>query len=119
MFDLSAPAYAAIRAHGEREYANGRREACGLIVSGEYVECQNLGEGPDNFRIDPLRWVVAEESGQLQAVVHTHPDQPALPSKLDIERCSASGLPWLIVSVPGGDVSVCLPDQSTHGVRHV
>lgn len=118
MFDMSASAYAAIMAHGEREYAKGR-EACGLIVSGEYIECQNLGEGPDNFRIDPIQWVGAEESGQLQAVVHTHPDQPALPSQLDIERCAASGLPWLIVSVPGGDVSVCLPDQSIHGVHHV
>ncbi len=114
MLDLSGATMDAIRDHGLREYANGKREACGLIVGGDYIECDNIGDGVDRFQIDPTQWARAEDCGEIMAVVHTHPDQPALPSQTDIERCTASGIPWLIVSMPSGAVSVCHPQEVKH-----
>lgn len=119
MFAISANAAAAIVSHGLREYMAGRRESCGLIVDGAYVPCTNLADGQDEVRVDPADWVRAEDAGQIEAIVHSHPDQPAMPSQLDLSECAASGLPWLIVSMPAGDMSVCMPDRSIQEVQYV
>lgn len=116
MLGLSEVAMSAIRAHGAREYTNGKREACGLIVAGRYIECENIGEGVDHFKIAPEQWARAEDAGEIMAVVHTHPDQPALPSQMDIERCAASGIPWLIVSMPSGQMGLCHPNNEATNV---
>lgn len=119
MLSISQSVAAAIVRHGQAEYTNGRRESCGLIVDGQYVACRNLAGGVDEIQIDPTDWVMAEDVGDIQAIVHSHPDQPAMPSQLDMNECTASGLPWLIVSIPSGAMSVCMPDRSIHEVQYV
>lgn len=119
MISITHGVAASIVSHGQSEYLNGRRESCGLIVDGSYIPCRNLADGVDEIRIDPADWVRAEDVGEIQAIVHSHPDQPPIPSPLDLSECAASGLPWLIVSIPSGAMSVCMPDRSIHEVQYV
>ena len=90
------------------------RECCGLLVQTEsgllmYVPCGNLHQGDagsDNFVLDPIGWVVAEElagpDGKIAAVVHSHPGASANPSRADRGQCEKSGLPWVIIGWPSG-----------------
>ena len=90
--------------HAMREYP---REACGLVVlvdgSHFYMPCRNLADAGDHFVMDPMGYMEADERGEIVAVVHSHPDGPALPSSYDIAAQQATGLPWHIVSVPSGE----------------
>tara|TARA_R100001440_G_scaffold65276_1_gene86096 strand:+ start:1097 stop:1807 length:711 start_codon:yes stop_codon:yes gene_type:complete len=76
-------------------------ESCGLlaIVNGveKYFPCKNLAESKhEYFIIDPDDWVVAEDSGQLTAIVHSHPNNTENPSENDRASCEYLGLPWYI-----------------------
>lgn len=89
--------------HALREYP---RESCGLVVQLEsgvhYMECRNLADGADHFIMDPLDYILADETGDIVGVVHSHPDATAEPSEFDIAAQKATGVPWHIISVPGG-----------------
>lgn len=98
----------AIRQHAVEMYPH---EACGLIVSRNgkehYVPCSNIADDPlSDFVLSPEDYAVAEDSGDIIALVHSHPDAGNLPSHADRVQCEASGLPWYIVSVNAqGDTS--------------
>jgi proteasome lid subunit RPN8/RPN11 len=89
--------------HAVREFP---RESCGLVVrmAGEeaYLPCRNLATTESEFAIDPVDFARAEDMGEIMAVVHSHPNASAKASQADRVSCEASGLPWHIVSVPGG-----------------
>lgn len=80
------------------------REACGLVVldNGQerYWPCRNLAQDMDEFMLDPTDYAAADCVGEIMAVFHSHPHAPAIPSDADRQACSATGLPWHIVSVP-------------------
>lgn len=79
---------AAIRRHALKAYPN---EACGLVVSGSYVPCENIAENPrETFDID--RALLLDPG--IQAVVHSHPDGPGHPSRADMEQQLAMALPY-------------------------
>jgi len=91
----------AIQAHAVAEYP---RECCGLIVATAgaeaYVACRNVATTPSEHFILPAEdYAAAEDEGEVLALVHSHPDAPAMPSDADRVTCEASGLPWHIISV--------------------
>lgn len=113
--------------HALREYP---REACGLavIVKGRerYWPCRNQAQGSDQFILHPEDYAAADAAGDIVAVVHSHPDQPADPSEADRLACEATALPWHIVGVPSGQWVTLLPQgyqvplvgrQYQHGVQ--
>lgn len=72
------------------------REACGLIIDGEYYPVPNIHPQPVNaFRIDGRLY--AETAGRLEGVVHSHTSGGAAPSAADMRGQEATGVPWHIV----------------------
>lgn len=93
------------------EYPN---EACGLIVDNEYVPCLNIADDKaSNFKIAVDDYLDAERSGNLQAVMHSHPYalttkskwDPSWPSENDMHHWLAMNIPWGIVSTDGEGIS--------------
>lgn len=127
--------FQAIQAHAVAEYP---RECCGLIVAaahGEsYVACRNVATTPsEHFRLQAEDYADAEDLGEVLAVVHSHPNAPAMPSDADRVMCEASCLPWHIISVgrvtgadpecgdlqtihPNGYVAPLVGRQFAHGI---
>lgn len=121
----------AIREHAAADYP---RECCGLIVvvkgKERYLPCRNIAESHnENFVLHPEDYALAEDMGEILAVVHSHPDAGNRPSEADRVQCAASGLPWYIVSVNAqgetSDIACYEPDnyeaplvgrQFAHGV---
>ncbi|AHF77896.1 Putative tail fiber component K [Sodalis praecaptivus] len=84
-----------ILAHAE---ACAPAECCGLIVAGQYFPCRNIAADPDNhFEIDPVSWAAAEDKGEIEAIVHSHPDGNPFLSEADRIAQRRSGLPWWLV----------------------
>ncbi|MDR5756508.1 Mov34/MPN/PAD-1 family protein [Caballeronia sp. LZ035] len=98
MLTLNRDARVAIESHAVRCYPN---EACGLIVQGDYIPCTNIGPDPARGFVIPSReYANAEDQGEIQAIVHSHPDAGALPSIEDLTACATSSIAiWIIVNV--------------------
>ena len=83
------------------------KECCGLIVivkgKKRYVRCRNIATGLQ-FAIHPEDYADAEDSGAIDTVVHSHPNLSPMPSPADLIGCEQSGLKWLIMSYPSGNV---------------
>lgn len=89
---LTAKLKNAIRIHAKDCYPN---ECCGLIVGDMYYPCDNIAPNPkDSFEIDPVALV--ELSGEIQAIVHSHPDGEPLPSEVDKVQMGLHDVPWVI-----------------------
>ncbi|WP_239057915.1 NlpC/P60 family protein [Pseudodesulfovibrio sp. JC047] len=92
-----------IRAAQEHARAEYPREACGLVVDGAYLPRTNTVENPlVDFRISPQGYAAAARRGEIQAVIHSHPDGPDHPSRADMIGQVDSGLAWGIVPVLSG-----------------
>lgn len=105
----------AIAAHALSEYP---REACGLVVLGEYIPCtNNSGTPTESFCIAAEDYAAAEDRGVIGAVVHSHPGARAQPSQADLTVCEAAGVPlWIIVSLGAqADGSVGIEDWCEFG----
>ena len=83
-------------------------EGCGLVVRPKgkrslvFYPCENLDAAPGHrFAMDPEGYALAEDSGTVVAVVHSHPDEPARASEADKVMCEASQLPWHILRIDG------------------
>ncbi len=79
------------------------KESCGLlaIIKGEkiYWPCKNIAEsGFEYFVIDPDDWAECEDTGEIIGVVHSHPNDPAIPSDNDKASCDYLGFEWFIYS---------------------
>lgn len=128
---------AAIAAHAIAEYP---REAVGLIVSADgaetYMPFRNAAATPsEHFALSGEDYARAEDSGEIVALVHSHPDAPARPSDADKAMCEQSGIArWIIVSLgvqadgsigvddwhelgPSGYVAPLIGRQFVHGVH--
>lgn len=89
------------------------RECCGLVIVNKgkemYVPCRNISDNPANFTMCPEDYARAEEAGDILSVVHSHCNVGPQPSMADLSACEASGLPWVILSLPTGTWGECSP----------
>ncbi|WP_175106471.1 Mov34/MPN/PAD-1 family protein [Pararobbsia alpina] len=93
-------------------------ECCGLVVAGQYIPCRNIAQpATEAFSIAPEDYANAEELGDIQAIVHSHPGDHARPSEADLTVCEAAGVPlWVIVSLGAqADGSVAIEDWCEFG----
>jgi proteasome lid subunit RPN8/RPN11 len=95
----------AIWVHAKAEAPN---ECCGGIVLRPdgvlvYLPQPNISSArEDRWRMSKRSQLELLEAGKLIALVHSHPDGPAYPSGLDMQRQMEMQIPWLIVSFGGG-----------------
>lgn len=83
--------------HAEREYP---KESAGLVVDGCYLPCRNIADEPkDNFVIDPVDYARAMIKGNIDAVVHSHPQGTPI-SNHDYRACMQTKIKWYVYSVP-------------------
>lgn len=103
----------AVMAHAEEVYP---AESCGLVVQvgkrQQYLRCRNTASEPtEQFSMHPEDYAAAEDTGEIVAIVHSHPDATTQPSQLDIAQCDLSQLPWIIASWPEGDIRTIVPSE--------
>ncbi len=79
------------------------KECVGLLLNirgkEKYFPCRNLSMTAHQcFIIDPEDYVKADNTGEIKAIVHSHPVTPPFPSEADKLSCEQSKLPWHIVN---------------------
>lgn len=89
-------------------------EMCGfvLLVNGKqmFFPVKNMAKNPKEHAVfDPKAWLDAEELGDVVALVHSHPDGPAVLSPLDRQAQQQTSLPWWLVSSRGLVEFPCVP----------
>jgi len=85
-------------------------ESCGIVVADTYIPYDNLAEDPRaGFVINEASVNQYIMSGELQAVIHSHPQSGtwgrSCPSKHDMEGQVATGVPWGIIDTDGDIVN--------------
>ncbi len=116
MIRLTSEQLRQIADHGSAEYPN---ECCGLLVGhdesdgsitvGRVVPSPNVvsERSADRFEVDPqiridLEIELRDRRDRIIGHFHSHPDHPARPSEIDLERAFEPELIWLIISVEEG-----------------
>ncbi|EZQ10724.1 C40 family peptidase [Acinetobacter sp. Ver3] len=87
----------AIHLHASEIYP---AECCGVIVDNEYIRCRNVAEHHDQFEIHHEDLAKAEDLGEIQAYVHSHPDATARASDYDLHQIELHDKPWVICAYP-------------------
>ena len=90
------------------------KESCGLLlnirVKEKYFPCRNLSMTDHQcFIIDPEDYVKADNTGEITAVIHSHPITPPNASQADQIACEQSNLPWHIVNPKTETWGYCEP----------
>ncbi len=78
-------------------------ECCGVIVGKKYIPCTNTATDNEQFSLCPKDFAKAESLGEIEAILHSHPDGGVLPSDLDKLQIELHGVPWVIVAVSKQD----------------
>ena len=84
-------------------------ESCGLIVDNKYVPCRNISKHADQFEIHHEDLAAAEDIGEIQAYVHSHPNASARASEIDLLQIELHQKPWIICAYPDVEFQVYEP----------
>lgn len=87
--------------HAKREYP---KESCGIVVRGRYYPCRNEAKKPgEQFVMNKNDMMNAMNEGDMEAIIHSHPEAPPAPSAADLAGCEATDLPWGIIGITRDD----------------
>ena len=103
---LTAKLKKAIMLHASEMFPD---ECCGVIVDHEYIRCRNISENKDQFEIHHEDLAKAEDLGEIQAYVHSHPNATARASELDLIQIELHEKPWIICAYPDIEFQVYKP----------
>lgn len=91
------------------------REGCGILLNKrgklEWMPCKNVAENDEEFRIAAEDYIKASLSGDIHAIVHSHPDGSCLPSEADKQASDFLGIPYWIYSLPDCELFVYEPKE--------
>lgn len=104
--ELTETIKAAILAHTTECFP---AESCGLIVDNNYVPCRNISKHKDQFEIHHEDLAAAEDTGEIQAYVHSHPNASARASEIDLLQIELHQKPWIICAYPDVEFQVYEP----------
>ena len=88
-------------------------EACGVIAAGGFVPIANRATDYDRFVMDWREYAAVAGAHKIEAIAHSHVEQPPLPSETDHAFCEKLGLPWLILAWPSRRFTVIEPQGAT------
>lgn len=103
---LTAKLKKAIQTHAAEVYPG---ECCGVIVGKEYIPCRNISDNKDQFEIHHEDLAKAEDLGEIQAYVHSHPNASARASEIDLIQIELHQKPWVICAYPDVEFEVYEP----------
>lgn len=103
---LTAKLKKAIRSHAEKCFP---RECCGVIVNDQYIACRNIARNDHQFEIHHKDLAKAEDMGEIQAYVHSHPNASAQASDLDLHQIELHEKPWVICAYPDLEFQIYEP----------
>ena len=91
------------------------KESVGLLLNikgkERYYPCNNLSMSSYQcFILDPEDYVRADNTGEITAIIHSHPTTPPTPSQADLVGCENSNLPWHIVNPKTEQWGYCEPN---------
>ena len=91
-------------------------EGCGLLVNKkgkiEWISCKNTSDNPEEeFHIDASDYIKASLSGDIYAIVHSHPDFSCEPSEADKKASDFLGIPYIIYSLPDFEKHEYIPKK--------
>jgi len=80
-------------------------EGCGILLNQrgklKWVPCTNVAEDKENsFKIDPGEYIKASLSGEIYAIIHSHPDSTEGPSEKDIATSNFLNIPYIVFTIP-------------------
>ena len=76
------------------------KEACGVVVNGNYFRCRNVADKPENdFILEARDYVKARQNGKIEAIIHSHP-KGGKESPADQKACSRTKINWHIYLTP-------------------
>ena len=103
---LTAKLKKSIQTHAAEAYP---AECCGVIVNKTYIPCRNISDNKDQFEIHHEDLAKAEDLGEIQAYVHSHPNASARASEIDLIQIELHEKPWVICAYPDIEFQVYEP----------
>ena len=74
----------------EHAFEMSPKEACGVVVDGQYWRCRNIADNPENdFVLDPRDYATARTFGSIESIVHSHP-QGGTASEADLKATTTN-----------------------------
>lgn len=80
-----------------------------MIVNNEYIACRNIAQNDHQFEIHPKDLAKAEDIGEIQAYVHSHPNASAQASELDLHQIELHEKLWVICAYPDVEFQIHKP----------